>query len=218
MPSAGPDYLGRNRAAWDNAASDHAAPGRRSWAGEPRWGVFGIPESEVGLLPEVAGKATLELGCGTAYVSSWLVRRGAHPVGVDLSPNQLATARRLQAEFELGFPLIRAAAESVPLRDASFDLIISEYGAAIWCDPYLWIPEAARLLRPGGELIFLGNAALYVLCVPEQDVEMLEARGVGELSERRTVEIGTLEIDPMSSEGVGQFESFRGVTAVCEAV
>ena len=39
----------------------------------------------------------------------------------------------------------------------SFDLAISEYGAAIWADPYKWIPEAARLLRPGGQLIFLGN-------------------------------------------------------------
>ena len=48
----------------------------------------------------------------------------------------------------------------MPLPDASFDLAISEYGAAIWCDPYRWIPEAARLLRPGGRLVFLGNATL----------------------------------------------------------
>jgi hypothetical protein len=27
---------------------------------------------------------------------------------------------------------------------------ISEYGASIWCDPYAWIPEAARMLRPAG--------------------------------------------------------------------
>ncbi len=55
----------------------------------------------------------------------------------------------------------------VPLPDASFDLAISEYGAAIWADPYRWIPEAARLLRPGGDLIFLGNSVLVMLAVPD---------------------------------------------------
>ena len=59
-----------------------------------------------------------------------------------------------------------ASAEQVPCPDASFDLAFSEYGAAIWCDPYRWIPEAARLLRPGGELIFLGNSTLMILCTP----------------------------------------------------
>ena len=33
------------------------------------------------------------------------------------------------------------------------DLAISEYGAAIWCDPYVWIPEAARLLRRSGLVV-----------------------------------------------------------------
>ncbi len=69
------------------------------------------------------------------------------------------------------FRSIHGNAEAVPLADASFDLAISEYGAAIWCDPYRWIPEAARLLRPGGRLIFLGNAALLVLTTPETDAE-----------------------------------------------
>ena len=62
------------------------------------------------------------------------------------------------------FPLVHGNAERVPYPDASFDLAISEYGAAIWCDPYAWIPEAARLLRPGGRLVFLGNHTLLQLC------------------------------------------------------
>ena len=98
---------------------------------------------------EVAGLDVIELGCGTGYVSAWLARRGARPVGIDNSEAQLATARRFQREFELEFPLLHGNAEEVPFPDQSFDLAISEYGASIWCDPYRWIPEAARLLRPG---------------------------------------------------------------------
>lgn len=166
-----PDHVRRNRAGWDVYAESFAAPGRSSWAApEPHWGVFHLPESEVHLLPErLAGMHTLELGCGTAYVSAWLARGGARPVGVDVSTAQLATARALQREFGLTFPLIQADAERVPLRTERFDLVISEYGASIWCDPLRWIPEAARLLRPGGELIFLVNGTILMLCMPDSD-------------------------------------------------
>src|SRR5439155_22153685 len=57
--------------------------------------------------------------------------------------------------------------EATGLPGASFDLAISEYGASIWCDPYKWIPEAARLLRPNGELVFLRNSTLSMLCTPD---------------------------------------------------
>jgi SAM-dependent methyltransferase len=164
-----PDHVVSNRAFWAGEAAAYVAPARRSWAtGEPSWGIWGIRESEARILPDVAGLDTIELGCGTAYVSAWLARRGARPVGVDITPEQLATARELQREHGLEFPLLEANAEAVPLPDASFDLAISEYGAAIWCDPYRWIPEAARLLRPGGRLIFLGNSTLLMLCSPEE--------------------------------------------------
>jgi len=165
------DYIAVNAAAWDRRHEDQLETARRGWsAPEPRWGIFGVPERTVQLLPaDLDGKDALELGCGTAYVSAWLARRGAAPIGVDPSAGQLAIAREVQEEFGLVFPLVRAAGEQVPLRDGSFDLVISEYGAAIWADPYDWIPEASRLLRPGGELVFLGNSALMMLCVPDED-------------------------------------------------
>ena len=156
--------------AWEARGDDQRAEARRAWGAEPTWGIFRIPESEVALFPEhVEGMDVVELGCGTAYVSAWLARRGARPVGIDPTPGQLAIAREAQAEFGLSFPLVQAAAEEVPFRDGSFDLAISEYGAAIWADPYRWIPEAARLLRPGGELVFLGNSTLIMLCAPDED-------------------------------------------------
>jgi SAM-dependent methyltransferase len=118
---------------------------------------------------DVTGLDVIELGCGTAYVSAWLARRGARPVGIDSSRAQLTTAKRFQDEFGLQFPLLHGNAEEVPAPDESFDLAISEYGASIWCDPYRWIPEAARLLRPRGQLSFLVNGALLMLSVPEEE-------------------------------------------------
>ncbi len=172
-----PEHVRRNRAAWDVYAAEYVEPGRRSWSREePKWGIWGIPESEVGLLPEVAGLDTIELGCGTGYVSAWLARRGARPVGIDNSERQLESARRFQQEFGIDFPLLHGNAESVPLPDASFDLAISEYGACLWCDPQLWIPEAARLLRPSGQLRFHTTGAILTLCVQEGEATPAEAK------------------------------------------
>jgi SAM-dependent methyltransferase len=163
------DYLRRNRDEWDGWAPSYEAPGRRGWAAaQPSWGVWGVPETELRMLPDdLDGRDAIELGCGTAYVSAWLARRGAQPVGIDNSQAQLDTARVLQAEHGIDFELIHGNAECVPKPDATFDFVISEYGASIWCDPFAWIPEAARLLRPGGRLHFLVNAPLYMLCLPD---------------------------------------------------
>jgi SAM-dependent methyltransferase len=132
--------------------------------------IWDVPEEQAGILPpDLDGLDTVELGCGTGYVSAWLARRGARPVGLDNSAAQLATARALQERFGLRFPLLHASAERAPFADAAFDLVISEYGACIWCDPYAWIPEAARLLRPGGRLIFLVNSVQLMLSMPDSD-------------------------------------------------
>lgn len=164
------EYVLRNRAAWETFAEEFVDPGRELWAaGDAVWGIWSVPETEVGMLEQVEGLDAVELGCGTAYVSAWLARRGARPVGIDNSPVQLATARRFQDEFDLHFPLIHGDAERTPFGDGTFDLAISEYGAAIWCDPYAWISEAARILRPGGRLVFLGHSPLVMLCSPEGD-------------------------------------------------
>jgi SAM-dependent methyltransferase len=126
----------------------------------------------VNALPSVEGKDVLEAGCGTAYVSAWLARRGARPTGIDVSDEQLATARRFQQEFGLEFPLVHGSAEALPFPSESFDLVVSEYGASIWADPYVWIPEAARVLRPGGHIVLLVNGTVLVLCLPELDADL----------------------------------------------
>lgn len=166
--SALPDHVRRNRAAWETRAPEYEAWAPRAWAAEEwSWGLFSVPDADLKAMPEsVAGLDVAELGCGTAYISAWLARRGARPVGIDNSPAQLETARRMQEQFGISFPLHLGNAEETPFADASFDMVISEYGASIWCDPYRWIPEAARILRPGGRLIYLINSTLLMLCTP----------------------------------------------------
>ena len=164
-----PEHAAENARYWDGMADDWVESGQRSWAASaPTWGNWAAPESEVAMLPDdMAGLRAIELGCGTGYVSAWMARRGAEVVGIDVSARQLATARRLQDEHGLDrITFVEGSAESVPEPDQSFDFAISEYGAAIWCDPEIWIAEAARLLRPGGRLHFLGNHPLAMVCSP----------------------------------------------------
>jgi SAM-dependent methyltransferase len=165
------EYLDRNRESWTKSNVEYTdARAPTAWAREEiAWGMCKAPESEVGMLPELEGKDVVELGCGTAYFGAWIKRAGArHVVGVDITPAQLETAKRMSEQFGLGLELVEANAEETGLPGESFDLVVSEYGASIWCDPYKWIPEAARLLRPGGELVFLRNATVAVLCWEEE--------------------------------------------------
>jgi SAM-dependent methyltransferase len=165
------DYVARNRASWTKSNVEYTdARAETAWAREEiAWGMTKTPESEVRMLPPLEGKDVVELGCGTAYFGAWLKRAGARRVvGVDVTPAQLATAARLNEQTGLGLELVEANAEETGLPDASFDLAVSEYGASIWCDPDKWIPEAARLLRPDGELVFLRNSTLAMLCATDE--------------------------------------------------
>ena len=163
-----PEHVTENRRYWDAMASDWVEAGERGWrAATPAWGAWQVPEAELQLLPaDMTDTLAIELGCGTAYVSCWLARRGATVVGIDNSSLQLATAQRLAEEHQIALTLHHGNAEEVPYPDQHFDFAISEYGAAIWCDPHIWIPEAHRILKPGGQLVFLGNSPLAMLCTP----------------------------------------------------
>lgn len=162
-----PEHVAANREYWDRTADDWVAIGERAWAAEPSWGQWGIPESEVDAFPvDMSGMRAIELGCGTAYISAWMARRGAAVTAIDNSERQLETAERLAIEHGIDLDFIHGNAETVPRPDASYDFAVSEYGASIWADPYVWVPEAHRLLKPGGTLVFLGNHILVNLCSP----------------------------------------------------
>ncbi len=76
-------------------------------------------------------------------------------------------------------------------------VLISEYGASIWCDPYRWVPEAARLLRPGGDLVFLKTGLLRVLTTPD------DAEAAGERLARSYFGLHRLE---WSDDGSVEFD------------
>jgi SAM-dependent methyltransferase len=202
-PSDLPDYAARNLALWSGAYGERVGWGRESWASEDiRWGLFGVAEDDIHVLPGLYETDAIELGCGTAYFSAWLARRGARVVGVDLSSVQIERARAFQREFELEFSLIEANAEEVPLPGDSFDLALSEYGASVWCDPYKWVAEAKRLLRTGGRLVFLRNSTLLVLC----------SDAAGRVQEKlERAQVGLNRIDWMDDEGEGsEFQLSHG--------
>jgi SAM-dependent methyltransferase len=162
------DDAAKNRALWTRTNAEYTdRKALEAWHREPSWGIWHLPDAELGVFGDVDGLDVVELGCGTAYVSAWLAQRGARPVGVDITPAQLESARRCMRETGIEFPLVEADAGATGLPDACADLVVSEYGASIWVDPHRWIPEASRLLRPAGRLVFMCNSTLSILCVPE---------------------------------------------------
>ena len=184
-----PEDLLHNRALWDLVNDQFSgADGRELWWREDIiWGLFATPEHEVHALGDVAGLDVVELGCGTAHVSAWLARRGARVVAIDQSAAQLATASAAQSEHRLPFALLQADAEHIPLAGGCADLVVSEHGAPAWCEPDAWIGQAARILRPGGRLVFLTNSPLSAMCVPAEGGPAGEhlLRGPAELREIR---------------------------------
>jgi SAM-dependent methyltransferase len=162
------DHEAQNRASWNADSDDYQARHGEQLAASTglAWGVMQIPEAELHVLGDVAGKDILELGCGAAQWSIALARLGARPIGIDLSERQLEHARRLIAEAGLDFPLIHGSAEHVPLPDASFDIVFCDHGAMTFADPYRTVPEAARLLRSGGLFAFSHHTPIESIAWP----------------------------------------------------
>ena len=166
-----PAYIRRNRANWNREADDYQREhgSQLNRFDRPTWGVWGIAESELDILGDVAGRDVLEFGCGGGQWSIALVRRGARAVGLDLSIRQLAHARRLAGEASERVPFVNANAERAPFPDASFDVVFCDHGAMTFADPYLTVPEVARLLRPGGVFAFNIASPLIWLCWGDGD-------------------------------------------------
>ena len=154
----------RNRAYWDRTSDDYQERHGAFIGGpEPCWGIWQLAESELQILGDVAGKDVLEFGCGAAQWSVRLAQRGARVVGLDNSARQLEHARESMAAAGVDFPLVHAGGDEVPLPDESFDVVFCDHGAMTFADPYLTVPQVARLLRPGAVFAFSHAAPLSML-------------------------------------------------------
>ena len=161
------EHATRNRAEWNALAPEYVEAGRAAWARRsPDWGMWSVPEEQVHILPDVRGSDVVDLGCGTGYWCAWFARLGASPVGLDVSEAQLETARTLQPEHGIEFPLLHASAEAPPFADAPSTSCSPSTARRSGATPRSGSREAFRLLRPGGRLIFLCNSVLAMLTAP----------------------------------------------------
>jgi SAM-dependent methyltransferase len=127
------------------------------------WGVWRVPERSLGLLGNPRDLDILELGCGAARWSIALSGEGARSVGLDFSSAQLAHATKLVRRSRRPVHLVRGDAEQLPFRGLSFDLVFCDWGAMTFCDPHRTVPEAARVLRPGGRFVFSTSSPFRTL-------------------------------------------------------
>src|SRR5689334_2010138 len=118
------------------------------------WGTWDIQEDDIHALGDVEGCVALELGCGAGQFGCGVADRGASVVGLDFSANQLAAAPPNMTSAGVHFPLVRGNAEELPFADGSFDLVFCNHGAMGFTDPTITVPGVARVLRPGGRLVF----------------------------------------------------------------
>jgi len=155
----------KNRAFWDAESvtyqRDHGAT---LWANPLAWGVWRIPESEVGALGDLRGRRVLELGCGAAQWTCALHQQGIGVTGLDLSSAQLAAARAHAAALAVTPPLVQAGAGQLPFRDSAFDVIFCDHGAMTFAPPEHAVPEVSRVLRDGGQFVFCMSTPLRDVC------------------------------------------------------
>src|SRR5882757_6125504 len=102
------------------------------------------------------GMKVLDVACGTGNVTLPVARAGATVTGVDIAPNLLEQARVRAAKEGLKIQFDEGDAESLPYPDASFDIVLSMFGAMFAPRPEVVAAELLRVCRPGG-LIAMGN-------------------------------------------------------------
>ena len=166
------EHVRKNREHWERESDEYQEHNRAQlnrWD-NLGWGVYDASEDEVGALGDVAGLRALEFGCGACQFGIKVAMRGATVTGLDFSVAQLRHAFEHFEESGIRFPVVQANGEQVPFRDGSFDLVFCDHGVMGFADPFLTVPEVARVLRPGGRFVFNGTTPwIWVAWGNEED-------------------------------------------------
>ncbi len=109
-------------------------------------------EEFIGRLGIAPGSRVLDVACGTGNLAIPLARMGAVVTGVDIATNLLEQARERADAEGLTVRFNEGDAEALPYPDASFDAVVTMFGAMFAPRPELVAAELARVLRPGGTL------------------------------------------------------------------
>ena len=112
------------------------------------------------VLPRIAGRDVLEVGCGTGTLLADLVAAGYRCRAVDASHQMVAAAQAALRRRRLDghdVQIAQARAQALPFADGSFDTVVSTFPTSYIADPAT-IREIARVLRPGGRLVVVEGA------------------------------------------------------------
>jgi SAM-dependent methyltransferase len=123
----------------------------------------GLTATELDTLDQLLGEGPgrcLDLACGTGVAFERLVRLGWSVVGVDVSPDMLEVARA--GAQALDVELVEADAVRLPFADASFDAVVSLMTHTDFDDGGAVFGEVARVLRPGGRLVYIGSHPCFL--------------------------------------------------------
>jgi SAM-dependent methyltransferase len=165
MPRMPAEHVSKNRRFWDGWSDEYQSRhGELLTRTALAWGPWRVPEAELNVLGDVRGRDVLELGCGAAQWSIALAELGARSVGIDVSERQLGFARRAVSKAGVSIPLVHGSAEELPFSDEAFDVVFCDHGAMSFADPHRTVPEAARVLRPGGLLAFAHESPFRFVC------------------------------------------------------
>ncbi|MEM7244008.1 MAG: methyltransferase domain-containing protein [Acidobacteriota bacterium] len=161
-----------NRQSWNAASVEYQEQhGPQIDDRERVWGLWSLPETELGVLGDLEGKRVLELGCGGGQWSSFLSRDGIDIVGMDNSIAQLRHAPAVMERIGGRFSRVNASGEALPFADESFDVVFCDHGAMSFADPYRTVPEVARILRLDGRLVFNAVSPFLFCCYWDEETE-----------------------------------------------
>ena len=113
-----------------------------------------ILEERTRWIPEAHGNV-LEVGVGSGLNLAFYGTAATHITGIDPSPQLLAKARTRIADASVPVELVEASAEQLPFDARSFDSAVVTYSLCSIPDPSRALAEVRRVLRPGGELVFV---------------------------------------------------------------